>query len=129
MSLSDHELTGAFAGCSPKAAAEFHERRTSNRWSYPAIQPLAPYGHWGFPHTEMFQHVRCRDLFTGGVSFFLPEPPNFEFAVIGLGAVPKLQYFVLRKLYCRRCDLLNRQYLVGCQFLERIRSPAQAHGS
>ena len=124
--LSDDELSGAFAGCSPQAVADFHERRSSNRWLYPAVQPLAPYGHWGFPHAEMFQYVRCHDLSTGGVSFFLLEPPTFEFAVIGLGVAPQFQYFVIQKAYCRRCDSMERQYLVGCQFLQRIKPPAQA---
>ena len=126
--LSDDELDGAFAGCSREAVADFHERRSSNRWSYPAVQPLAPYGHWGFPNAEMFQQVRCHDLSTGGVSFLLPAPPTFEFAVIGLGVAPQFQYFVVQKVYCRRSDSTEGQYLVGCQFLQRIKPPAHGRG-
>ncbi len=124
--LSDDELSGAFAACSPEALSDFQERRSSSRWSYPAVQPLAPYGHWGFPHADMFQYVRCHDLSTGGVSFLLPEPPQFEFAVIGLGVAPHLVYFVIRKMYCRQSESHAGQYLVGCQFLQRTRPPAHA---
>ena len=110
----------------PQAVADFHERRTSNRWSYPAVQPLAPYGHWGFPNAEMFQYVQCHDLSTGGISFLLPSPPTFEFAVVGLGGVDQLQYFVVQKIYCRQCDSPEKQYLVGCRFLQRIRPPSRS---
>ena len=123
--LSNDELTEAFAGCSPEAVADFHERRSSNRWSYPAVQPLAPYGHWGFPHARMFQMVRCHDLSTGGISILLPAPPTFEFAVVGLGPVVQLQFFVVQKVYCRRCATPEEQYLVGCRFLQRIRPPGK----
>ncbi len=124
--LSDDELRGALAGCSPETLADFEDRRSSNRWSYPAVQPLAPYGHWGFSWEEMFQPVRCHDLSTGGISFLLNEPPTFTFAVIGLGAAHPLQYLIIQKKYCYQCPSEEGQYLVGCRFLKRIPPPGHA---
>ena len=123
--LSDEELAGAFAGCAREAVDEFHERRASSRWAYPAVQPIAPYGHWGFPKTEMFKYVRCHDLSTGGVSFLLQGLPKFEFAVIGLGPAEQRKFFVIRVIYRREFKPGTNDYLVGCEFVERIRQPAQ----
>lgn len=125
--LSDEELSGAFASCSREAVEEFHERRASNRWSYPAVQPVAPYGHWGFPKAGMFENVLCFDLSTGGISFILAVRPKFEFAVIGLGPAEQRKWFVIQVIYCRELTPGTSKVLVGCQFLERIRPPAQDH--
>jgi hypothetical protein len=123
--LSNDELAAAFAGCTPEAAQGFHERRASNRWVYPAIQPLAPYGHWGFPKAEMFLAVRCHDLSTGGFSFLMHGTPKFEFGVIGLGTAEQRQFFVIRVVYRREFKPGTNEYLVGCEFVERIRQPAR----
>jgi hypothetical protein len=124
MHLSDVELAGALAGCGDDAAKTQHERRTSLRWTFPALQPLAPYGHWGFPRADMFQPVRCHDLSTGGVSFLMQGSPEFEFAVIGLGLPDQRKFFVVRIIYRREFKPGTNEYLVGCEFVERIRPPA-----
>lgn len=123
INLSHVELAGAFAGCEGAAAGDQDERRASRRWPFPAMQPLAPYGHWGFPKVEMFAYVRCHDLSTGGVSFVMKDKPKFEFGVIGLGPPHERKFFVVHIVYCRAFKPGSDEYLVGCQFVERIRPP------
>jgi len=125
LQLSDNELSDAFAACTREEAKDFHERRTSNRWAYPVIQPLAPYGYWGFPKAEMFKAVRCHDLSTGGISFTMRGTPKFEIGVIGLGPAAQRQYFVVRVVYRRQVNVDANGYLVGCEFVERICPPAE----
>jgi hypothetical protein len=124
MQLSKVEMAGAFDGCTPEVAKDFHERRTSQRWAFPAVQPVAPYGHWGFPKVEMFTYVRCHDLSTGGISFVMKGTPQFEFGVIGLGPAAQRKFFVIRIVYRRERNAGTNEYLVGCMFVERIRPPA-----
>jgi hypothetical protein len=121
--LSKGELSGAFAGCTKEAAQSFNERRQSRRWSFPAVQPIAPYGQWGFPKPEMFNDVRCHDLSTGGISFLHKGVPEFEFGVIGLGPDVKRNYFVIRVVYRREFKAGTDEYLVGCEFVKRISRP------
>jgi hypothetical protein len=121
--LSDADLADAFAGCTTTAARSICDRRASRRWSFPAVQPLAPYGHHGLPKPEMFSHVRCYDLSAGGVSFYTKGPPKFEFGVIGLGPAKQRQFFVIHVVHRREANPGTNEYLVGCQFVERIDQP------
>jgi hypothetical protein len=119
--LSRQEIDGIYETCGSKAPSDYSERRTSDRWPYQEIQLLGPYGYWGLPKKHMFCEVRCHDLSQGGVSFFLPRPPVFEFAVIGLGKRPNISYLLIRVTHCREYYVdVKKLYLVGCRFLERV---------
>jgi len=69
----------------------------------------------------MFFEIHCHDLSQGGISFFLPRPPLFENAVIGLGKQPTMAYFRIKLIHYREYVGEKKQYLVGCQFVERVR--------
>jgi hypothetical protein len=123
INLSQGELAGALSGCEGEAAPNQDERRASPRQPFSVVQPLAPYGHWGFPKVEMFVYVRCHDLSTGGISFLMKGEPKFEFGVIGLGPPHDRKFFVVHIVYRRPFKPGSGEYLVGCQFVERIRPP------
>ncbi len=118
LELTQQELDGIYQTCG--AAPLPSERRTSDRWPFPETQMLGPYGSWGLPKRHMFCEVRCFDLAQGGVSFLLPRPPAFEFAVIGLGKRPDLTYVLVRMVHFREYNNEKKQYLVGCRFLQRV---------
>lgn len=122
--LSRDEIDAISKTCEEAGATEpKDERRTSDRSAYPAYQPLAPYGEWGLPKRHMFCEVRCHDISCGGISFFLARPPAFRFAVIGLGKSPNLNYFLIRAIHCVEYTGEKKEYLVGCCFLQRVKSP------
>jgi hypothetical protein len=118
--LSPQEIDDIYTAYGVKAGGSDAERRTSERRPYPAIQWLAPYGAWGLPTMDMFREIRCHDLSQGGVSFFLPRPPQFHFAVIGLGKQPDITYLLVRILYSKEYTGGRKEYLVGCCFVQRV---------
>jgi hypothetical protein len=118
--LSQQEIDGIYRTCGSKSTPGSIERRTSDRWPFTEIQVLGPYGTWGLPKKHMFCEVRCHDLSQGGISFFLPRPPTFEFAVIGLGKRPNVTYLLIRLTHCREHVEEKKRYLVGCRFLQRV---------
>ncbi len=118
--LSQQEIDGIYRTCGSEAIPASAERRTSDRWPFTEIQLLGPYGAWGLPKKHMFCEVRCHDLSQGGISFFLPRPPAFEFAVIGLGRRPNIKYLLIRLTHCQEQVGEKKQYLVGCRFLQRV---------
>ena len=118
--LPPQEIDGILAACGSKPAAQNAERRIHNRWPYPVIQWLAPYDVGDLPKKHMFHEVRCHDLAQGGISFFLPRPPQFHHAVIGLGKEPKISYVLVRILRCTEHAGARKEYLVGACFLQRI---------
>ncbi len=68
----------------------------------------------------MFKEIRCHDISQGGVSFFLPRPPEFDFAVVGLGKGSDLTYFLFRVTYCKENSEAKNGCLVGGRFLRRV---------
>lgn len=95
-------------------------RRSWERVPYPVLQPLGPYGSWGLPKSDMFFDVRCHDLSRGGISFFIPEPPKFQLAVIAMGRMGEPKHFFIRILYNRPHPGPVEEYLVGACFLRRL---------
>ena len=65
----------------------------------------------------------CHDLSTGGISFVHKGTPKFEFGVIGLGPAEERKFFVVHIVYRREFKAGTNEYLVGCEFVERIRPP------
>jgi len=117
--LSNDEVQSiqATSGFSPP---ESDNRRSWERMPYPTLQPLGPYGSWGLPKKEMFFDVRCHDISRGGISFFLPEPPEFQLAVMALGRTGGLKHFFVRILYTKEHPGPSKDFLVGACFLRRL---------
>ena len=96
------------------------EQRKGPREAYPVIQLAAPYADSRMPTEEMFREVRCHDISTGGISFFLPHPPDFEYAVVGLGTPPEVTYLTVRVMHHSPYAGATKGYLIGCRFLGRV---------
>jgi len=118
--LSHQEIDRLYESSGIEALPSPAERRHSQRWPFPETQLLGPCGSWGLPKIYMFCEVRCHDLSQSGVSFFLPRPATFEQAVIGLGKQPNITYLLVRLTHCKEHAGEKKQYLVGCQFLNRV---------
>jgi hypothetical protein len=101
------------------------ERRKSTRWSYPVIEQMAPCRSRELPSKSLFRAVRCHDISSGGISFFLPEPPDFERAVVTLGPPPDVICFLVRVVhYSPRKVAVRNQHLVRCRFFQRVTIPS-----
>jgi hypothetical protein len=75
------------------------------------------------PAPDDFSRVPCDDLSSGGISFFLPEEPQFVECVVGLGKPPEVTYVRARVTYHE--PVIHRGVncvRVGCQFKSRLPS-------
>ena len=97
------------------------DRRSQPRRPFPANQFIAPYLEGKLPTKEMFQQVRCHEISSGGVSFFLPQPPEFDSLIVALGTPPKMTCLASRIVHtCASNADGGSMYLVGCRFLGRV---------
>ncbi|MGD9128761.1 MAG: PilZ domain-containing protein [Planctomycetia bacterium] len=91
------------------------------------------------PPLANFFPVRCRDLSSGGVGFFLPAKPNFERIVVQLGNQQNVIYMDAAVKHIELAPSLpetkeawdtsgrtydiglgSKPYLVGCKFEKRM---------
>ena len=69
---------------------------------------------------EIFRPMQCRDISTGGVSFFWTAQPNYDEIVVEMGKPPAFSYF---KAKIVGADLTNPDlpdFLIRCQFTGRV---------
>jgi hypothetical protein len=106
----------------PGAGKPDQERRQSKRMSYACAAMVANYHPPGIPSKDSFWTVRCRDLSRGGVSFYSPTKPSASTMVVSLGSSHTLSCLLAcRVVYCAYVgDAAQPQYLVGCEFMERL---------
>lgn len=82
----------------PDPKTQGRDRRQYERHRYQFAQLLAPFRGDTPPNQDELREVRCVDLSAGGLSFFWPTEPDFEFAIVGLGKPPALIYMRLQVL-------------------------------
>ena len=96
------------------------ERRGEPRNKYDCIQLIAPYDGYTMPSQAQFRRAHCRDLASGGFSFFAEQPPEEDKLVVALGTVP-FAFFVAEVVRVTRADVDHTgSHLVGCRFVERL---------
>ena len=96
------------------------ERRGEPRTKYDCVQLVAPYDGFSMPSQAQFRRAHCRDLASGGFSFFAEQPPEEEQLVVALGSVP-FMFFIADVVRVKRADVdLTGSYLVGCRFVRRL---------
>lgn len=97
------------------------QRRRSPRYSFEAVEWVAPIKDGNFPGLGDFLPVRCCDISKSGFSFWLDMPPNFDELVVriqkGTGAV-----FVEAKVMHVTPHVVGgaQEFLVGCRFTKRL---------
>jgi hypothetical protein len=96
------------------------ERRTSERCAYPLIQMLAPCHSSRPPDESEFRAVRCHDISRGGLSFFWPAPPDFEYLVVSLRGGTDTISLKARVVRSRAIADLENEFLVCCRFVTRV---------
>lgn len=93
-----------------------HERRRYERHRYQFPQLLAPFRGDTPPKINELREVQCVDLSAGGLSFFWPTQPDFEFAIVGLGKRPQLIFMKLQILRTIPSPNLDGILLVAGRF-------------
>jgi len=97
------------------------DRRNLARHKFPRIQSIAPYVDGRVPTAEEFRDVRCRDLNSGGLSFWLPAPPDFSSLVVALGRDDTVKYLLGEVSHTATVQVGDKTvYLVGCRFTGRL---------
>ncbi len=97
------------------------DRRNQPRRPFPTSQFIAPYFDGQLPTREMFRQVPCHDISSGGFSFLLPEPPDFQSFVVALGVPPKATYLTARVIHTTVTHSGPvPMCLVGCRFTGRV---------
>lgn len=105
------------------------ERRDRPRASYDCVQLIAPYDGLTMPSQAQFRRAHCRDLASGGFSFFAEQPPDADRLIVALGSVP-FTFFVAEVVRVKRSDVDHTgSYLVGCRFVERLTTPSDERGA
>jgi hypothetical protein len=114
-SLSSEELRRFTAVETP-----FQGETLAQRYRYEALQFLAPFQD-ELPDPRAFIRVRCRDLSSGGLSYFAKELPDYEWQVVSLGNLPNRAFFVAEVEHCRSVFMYgNMGHLIGCRFVKRL---------
>ena len=97
------------------------DRRGQPRRPFPTNQFIAPYLNGKLPTREMFQQVLCHDISSGGFSFLLDQPPEFDSIIVALGMPPNVTYLTGRIVHTRNNSPNGESmFLVGCRFLSRV---------
>ena len=108
------------------AAAVDEGLRSSQRRQYPYPQTIALVDDGRLPAAEDFFSVQCRDLSSGGVSFYLDAAPQFDRLVVALGVPPDLRYLSARVVHVQEVHLNGfPKHLVGCRFDQRVEISAK----
>ena len=109
-----HALLDESRGC------QIGERRDQPRTKYDCVQLIAPYDGVTMPSQAEFRRAHCRDLASGGFSFFAENPPQTDQLIVALGSVP-FNFFVADVVRVKQADVdTTGSFLVGCQFVRRL---------
>ena len=99
-------------------------RYRSPRHPYGTTQWVAPYFGDTPPERPEFHQVGCRDLSTSGLSFFWPQPFDYEHVVVRLGAGANVIHVTARVVRTEPVDGDSGPvHLVGCEFTRRVLYP------
>ena len=95
------------------------ERRTSIRSDYSCGALLATYDGRSFPPDSAYREIDCRNVSRKGFAFFCFVKPMFSFVVVKLRGTES-DIFVSARVV-RFQQLSVGKYIVGCQFLQRLK--------
>jgi hypothetical protein len=109
--------TTAADGPGPNDAAK-DNCRTEMRHPFFCRQWAAPYDGVRAPESHEFFPVQCRDISSGGISFFLDRTPTYEMIVIRLAGPAESRYLTARiKRTTPSGNLEYGRHVIGCKFL------------
>ena len=97
------------------------ELRSSQRNVYQFQQGIAPIYSGKLPRRSDFFRVSCQDISRGGISFVVPDEPDYDAIVIALGPSHSVLYVAAKVINVTPINAVNGQfYRVGCEFTERV---------
>jgi hypothetical protein len=98
------------------------DRRTSKRMPYGCSGTVAAFLPPDIPPKEAFWMIRCRDLSRRGIAFYSPIKPSSPSLVVRLGSLDGADCLLAcRVSHCADVGTqASPQFLVGCEFLERL---------
>jgi hypothetical protein len=110
----------------PQSALTKTELRAHSRKMFLRTELIAPYVSARFPDPEDFTEIQCFDISVGGISFFLPSPPEHQKYILALGQAPQVIYTRVQVVRVAMTKLHTMpMYVVGCQFTGRIQPPGK----
>lgn len=97
------------------------DRRTRSRHRFSRIQSIAPCLGGRLPTADDFYDVQCRDLNSGGISFWLPSPPEYSSLVVALGKDDERKYLLADVAHTAAVQRGETTlFLVGCRFTREV---------
>jgi hypothetical protein len=89
----------------------------SRRYDYRCWQSIAPLDGEQAPVRTAYEEVLCRDISTGGFSFYYPRRPEFSQLAVALGQPPNLKQMKATVVSCCGTEVEGEPCaLVGCRF-------------
>lgn len=103
--------------------------RAETRHPFPCKQWVAQYSGVRAPEAEEFFRVQCRDISSGGISFFLNSMPSFQMVVIRLAGPLEPRYLTAQiQRTSPSGNPEHGRYVVGCKFLGTVHRSALPSG-
>jgi hypothetical protein len=96
------------------------ERRGNERRACPVNVFLAPCDASETATDTAFLQARCHDISPDGISFFLPNPPSFQYLVLVRGTPPHQTHVMAEVIHCRPAPDPGGECLVGCRLLGKV---------
>ncbi len=107
------------ARAAPPAGRDENHRQSSRR-SFKCVQLLAPFRDGRLPSQAEFRPVLCRDLSSGGFSFYSENRIDCRQVIVALGQVP-FKFFTASVVnQTRTRTRQGPMFRVGCRFSGRI---------
>lgn len=96
------------------------EQRKSRRHSYVCRQLVAPFDGSRLPRQDEFEWAMFRDVSSTGISFLSSTRPATKQFVVAVGPAPFSFLVVEVVRTCRRDELENRPYHIGCRVIREL---------
>lgn len=97
------------------------QRRRSPRYSFEAVEWVAPVKDGKFPGLGDFLPIRCRDISKSGFSFWLDTPPDFEELIVRIQKGTSAVFVGAEVIHVtRHAAGATQEFLVGCRFTKRL---------
>ncbi|MGQ9506105.1 MAG: PilZ domain-containing protein [Thermogutta sp.] len=97
------------------------QRRRSPRYSFEAVEWVAPVKGATFPSLGDFVPIRCRDISKSGFSFWLDTPPDFQELIVRIQKGTNAVFVKAEVIHVTRHTASDsHKFLVGCRFTERL---------
>ncbi len=97
------------------------DRRGKGRNRFAVEQEVGAIVDGRLPRRDDMHKVLCRDLSSGGFSYFSPHVPESDRLLVALSGSSQTLYLSAEVMHCRAIeDGGDQAFLVGCKFIRRL---------